>query len=176
MKNFLLSLFNINAKDYSRDKSSINKSNPADIYRAQEHFYFGRAKLSSNMLSTHGIESLNNILKNFKEDYPNMTYCPLLPRVAQFFLWFVPPNIASIMIDLLIKETLKEDSSPKDARASKLIPTKFFSTNIQFSKSLVRMAMSTSKKDKKDKKVQKIISDMIEEMFVNSISVEVITN
>ena len=172
MKDFLIALFNISKHEVVKNKPNSLKSDVIDKAKNFENLYFGRIKITSNSLNSHGMDSLNKILMNIREQYANITYCPLLPRVIQFFLWYIPEKLTYVMINLLIKENFRSDSDAKDQTIAKSASVKYFSTTMQFSDSLVRIGLSSNAK--RNKKAKKIIAEMIDEMFVDIIPLEVI--
>lgn len=122
------------------------------------------------MLNTFGVASMQKILLKIHEEFSDLEYCPILPRVIQFFLWYVPEKVALKMVTLLIKKDISAEANLKVEEGNTV---KFFSTSIISMKKLVKQGIPICKDVEEREKAKKIISELITEMFVNVLEVGV---
>ena len=169
MNDFLLKLFNFSQILYSTIRKPLSNLSDGDKSPVQRDISLGKAKISSNMLNTTGIKSMQNIISKIRDEFPDLKYSPILSRLVQFFLWYVPQEIASKMIIILINEDNNqgiEDPKVNDSKQQ----IKFFSTNISHFKSLIKNSITFIVKDRIDKgRAKKFIGENIEDMFVSTI-------
>ena len=169
MNEFLLKLFNINKGLYSASKRPASFQSDGDKSVIPRDTSILKEKLSSNLLNTTGIKSMQIVISNIREEFPDLKYCPILIRLVQFFLWYVPQELACKMIIILIKEDnsqVSEDTKANDSRSQ----VKLFSTNISHFKSLIKNSITFAVKDRIDTgRAKKFIGENIEDMFVSII-------
>jgi hypothetical protein len=125
--------------------------------------YFGRKTLSSNYLNMKGIESMHFILYEIEKKYPSLNYCPILPRLVQFLLWFLPKNSALMIADYIVADTLSDNPKSKDY---------LFITPLR-NKILIKCALFKIKDSTNAKPLKKIAGKVISEMFVGIVPCEV---
>lgn len=135
--------------------------------------YFGRNKVTSNFLNTLGVKSMNKILYSIREEFPNLQYCPILPRVVQFFLWYIPEKLTLKMTITLLEENFKLENASNFIRFSKSTGIKYFSTNLKFTKNLEKIALTLSKQIANKKIAKTVIEELIDNMCISVIPVEV---
>lgn len=153
---------------------------PSKVFSAEEsekllslgENLFGRNKISNTLLNAIGTDSHTKILNKIKENYPHIDYNPILPRIVQLLLWYVPEKPAYEMLVILIEFHCKneEENTIKPENADIV----FFTTNIKTLKVLVDHPLTLLKIHNKRKLAKQIIKQMIIEMFVSIIPYHVI--
>ena len=156
----MFGLFSISLETENNKNLSYSvKENP------KEKPFFGRKEVSSNFLNTSGMTSMNHILCFVQAEFPNLAYCPLLPRVVQFFLWFVPEKIAKEMVIAL----LNENSSLKNK-------DKFFCCTPSQTKKIMKKVLFYLKPPYNKKTVKSVVIEAINNMFSGILRNEVSAN
>lgn len=171
---FLFSLFKMRIVDYQTTESALFSEQENEQLKGIDKQFFGRNKVTSNMLNMKGATSMNKILHLIRQDYPNLQYCPILPRVVQFFLWYVPEKVALKMVNLLLEENLKLENV-SNIRSTKANAIKYFSTNLKFNKYLKVSALERCRNVYNKKIIKGILEEMIDNMCVTVLPAEVLT-
>lgn len=169
---FLYSLFKMRIVDYQTSESTLFSEEENERLKGIDKQFFGRNKVTSNMLNMKGATAMNKILHLIRIDYPNLQYCPILPRVVQFFLWYVPEKVALKMVTFLLEENLKLENS-SGIRSTKINAIKYFSTNLKFNKYLKNLALGKCRNAYNRKTVKGILEEMIDNMCVTVVPAEV---
>lgn len=125
--------------------------------------HFGRQNISSNFLNTKGISAMYNALYTLQSEFPDIVYCPVLPRIVQILLWFIPSNKVVIIMRILINETL---SSEKNAKI-------FVYTSSNKIKILIKLALEQMKGNYNKKAYKKLAVQTINEFLIGVIQHEV---
>ena len=168
----LFSLFNINKSSFETEEEKNIKIELDEMAKINNDRYFGRTKVSTNMMNMAGIKALHKILELIKEEYPSLQFCPILPRVIQFFLWFVPEKPAFLMVKLLLEHSSREGNEESKEKNNKT--TVFFTKNIKDHKKFIKIALKLSKNVKNPIKAKLIIEEMINDMLTCVVPLEVI--
>lgn len=159
--------------DYQTNEVTLFTDEENEKLRGIDKSYFGKNKVTSNMLNMKGIASMNKILHLIRIEYPNLQYCPILPRVIQFLLWFVPEKVSLKMATLLLDENLKLENLSHQ-RSSKNTTIKYFSTNLKFNKYLKNLALQKCKTAQDRRQAKLIMEELIDNMCVTVLPTEVI--
>ncbi|OMJ95687.1 hypothetical protein SteCoe_939 [Stentor coeruleus] len=141
-----------------RDYSELVKTGHLN----EEKPHFGRQNISSNFLNTKGITAMYNALYTLHNEFPDIVYCPVLPRIVQVLLWFIPSNKAVIIMKLLINESL---SSEKNAKI-------FVYTSSNKIKILLKLALEQMKGNYDKKAYKKLAMQTINEFLIGVIQHE----
>ena len=128
--------------------------------------YFGRQSITTNCLSTYGFQIMEDCLRSLERRFPNMTYCPILPRLVQLLLWYVPRETAVGIVTVLINETL----SPSNPSCKKFICDTPDKTRMVIKQALGPLGHLGHKRN-----AQKIVREVIENLFVDVVTTEVIS-
>jgi hypothetical protein len=176
MAQFLYKCFNMKSNLYSATEDLHFTQEENEKLKGIDKSYFGRNKVTSNFLNTKGIAAMTKILYKVREEFPNLQYCPVLPRVVQLFLWYLPEKVVLKMIVALLHENSKSEAALGLSRTTKQTSVKYFSTHLKYSKTLKSHARSYSKSISNKKHANKIIEDLIDNMCVQVLPTEVINN
>ena len=169
---FLYSLSKMRIIDHQTSESTLFSEEENERLKGIDKQFFGRNKVTSNMLNMKGATSMNKILHLIRIDYPNLQYCPILPRVVQFFLWYVPEKVALKMVTFLLEENLKLEGA-SNIRATRTNAIKYFSTNLKFNKYLKNLALGRCRQASNRKTVKGVLEEMIDNMCVTVVPAEV---
>jgi hypothetical protein len=145
-------------KEFNRNKAKDLSNEPLNE--------FGRSGISSNMLNMDGMACLRRISGIIKSKYEDLNYCPLLPRIIQFFLWYVPEKSALNMALALLEQNFQE----KDHEDSKTLQ-KFFITEPRHLKFAIRLIKAQIKKPIKITK--NLIDELLNDIFITVVPFEV---
>jgi hypothetical protein len=159
--------------DYQTNEVTLFSEEENEKLRGIDKSYFGKNKVTSNMLNMKGITSMNKILHLVRLEYPSLQYCPILPRVVQFFLWFVPEKVSLKMTTLLLDENLKTESF-LNMKSSRVTTVKYFSTNLKLNKYLRNVALQKCRNFQDKKKCKFLLEELIDNMCVTVLPAEVI--
>lgn len=171
---FLFCMFNMKIAEYSTNQDNFFSDEENEKLKGIDKSLFGRNKITSNFLNTKGMLSLDKILHCLREEFPLLQYCPILPRVVQMLLWYVPEKVALKMASAMLDENNKSDTVNDMIRTSKAANIKYFSTNIKFTKGLKSFARKKCRIVADKKIANKILEDLIDNMCLQIIPVEVI--
>ena len=173
MSKLLYKIFNMkyNLNSAFEDMHFTDEEN--EKLRGIDKSYFGKNKVTSNYLNTKGINAMSKILHRIREEFPNLQYCPILPRVVQLFLWYVPEKIVLKMVIALLDENSKSESALRLSRTGKQSSVKYFSTHIKYNKTLKAQARAFCKNLQDKKHANKVIEDLLDNMCVQVIPTEV---
>lgn len=170
---FLFCLFSMKKIEHSTSKDNYFTDEENEKLKGIDKCLFGRNKITSNFLNTEGIKSMDKILYLLREEFPMLQYCPILPKVVQLFLWFVPEKIALKMAGALLNENSKSDTINGYERTSKSSGIKYFSTSIKMTKDLKNFARGVCKVIANKKTANSILEDLIDNMCLQVIPPEV---
>ena len=170
---FLFCLFSMKKVEYSTKQNTNFVEEENEKLKGIDKCLFGRNKITSNFLNTQGIQSMDKILFLLREEFPLIQYCPILPRVVQLLLWFVPEKVALRMAGALLNENSKSDTINGFERKSRVSVIKYFSTSIKTTKALKNTARGMCKVIADKKAANSVLEDLIDNMCVQVIPPEV---
>lgn len=165
MADFLCCLFNISADPYKQFNFPSKKV--LEPYQIKgDKPYFGRKSVSSNFLTVQGLKTMEKILFFLQAKFSDISYCPMLPRIVQMLLWYVPEKIALKIVLNLIEET--ENPSSSDSK-------QFIITSPLKAKALIRKSLSQVKGEFHKRNARKIVGEAIDELLTTIVPAEVIS-
>jgi hypothetical protein len=171
MTNLFCALFNIQAENFAEQNRVFTKEENDEV-KAENEINFSRKKVTSNFLSTSGIKSMKTILHFISKKFTSIKYCPILPKVVQLFLWYVPEKVCLKIVESLLEEhfKLEKDTGPERNTKGTI---KYFSTSLMYEKMLRKFALKGSKIGEDKHKVNALIEELIDNMCINVLPLEV---